>query len=267
MRTRAACRSPPGVDCAIARDVSRRSRHRSDGSAIHARSYRRPILRRREEGPMSKRSRRARVRRPRPAAREPDARLRAAQAAQRRARHVPRLLLRLALPLPEAAAPAAAGSPRTPGRRGRRAAGRQALEDRLQAHRRGQGALPGAARRERPVRLGGRELRRPLRLLRPHRRGHPAAHPGGPPQPARGAPRRRPRRARPHPRAARQLHPRAAAARARVRRARGPLAQRAHRQRAADRRPTPRARPPDQAPAGRPRKRPAATEITDKRSN
>ena len=44
--------------------------------------------------------------------------------------------------------------------------------------------------------------------------------------------RRLPRRADPHPRAARQLHPRAAAARARVGRARGALAQRADRRRA-----------------------------------
>ncbi len=60
-----------------------------------------------------------------------------------------------------------------------------------------------------------------------------AAHPRGPPHPARGAPRRLPRRARAHPRAARRLHPRAAAARPGVRRARGALAERADRRRAA----------------------------------
>ena len=113
-----------------------------------------------------------------------------------------------------------------------RAAGREAVADRLQAHGRGQGALPGAARRERPVRLGGREFRRPLRVLRPDRRGHPAAHPRRPPVAARGAARRLPGRAHPDPGAARQLHPRAAAARPRVRRARGPLAHRADRRRA-----------------------------------
>ena len=51
--------------------------------------------------------------------------------------------------------------------------------DRLQAHRRRQGALPGAARRLRAGRLGRRELRRPLRVLRPDRRRRAPAHPRG----------------------------------------------------------------------------------------
>ena len=52
-------------------------------------------------------------------------------------------------------------------------AGRQ-IEDRLQDHRGGQGALPGAARPGRARDLRGRELRRALRVLRPHRRRRPA---------------------------------------------------------------------------------------------
>ena len=44
-----------------------------------------------------------------------------------------------------------------------------------------------------PDRVGGRHLRRPLRLLRPHRGRGAAAHPRGPPQPARGAARQHPR--------------------------------------------------------------------------
>ena len=66
---------------------------------------------------------------------------------------------------------------------------RQAGADRLPAHRRRQGAPGRPARRGRPGGVGGRELRRPLRVLRPDRRRGPAAHPGGPAQPARGAPR------------------------------------------------------------------------------
>src|SRR4051794_30531122 len=174
--------------------------------------------------------RRARARGPRDPAREPHARLRAAQAVQRRAGLVPGVLLRLALPLPEGAAE------RRLDRRGHRRRGarrgREAVPDRLPAHRRGQGALPGAGRRERPVGLGGRRLRRALRVLRPHRRRDPATHPRGSPLAPRGADGRRARRAGAHPGAGRQLHPRAAASRARVRRARGPLAHRAHRDRA-----------------------------------
>ena len=60
--------------------------------------------RRREVGTDGQAGRRARVRRPRPAARVPAARLRAAQAAQRDPRRLPGLLLRLALPLPQGAA-------------------------------------------------------------------------------------------------------------------------------------------------------------------
>ena len=119
--------------------------------------------------------------------------------------------------------------------RTRQAARRPPLQDRLPAHRRRQGAPSGPALRGRPGRLGGRRLRRALRLLRPDPRRRPAADPRGPAQPARGAARGRQGRAGPDPGAGRQLHPRAAAARAGVGRARGPLAQRADRLRAAAR--------------------------------
>ena len=119
---------------------------------------------------------------------------------------------------------------------GRSAPGsRPAVEDRLQADGRGQGAPAGPARRERALRLGGRRLRRALRLLRADRRRDPAADPRGPAVPARGADGRLPGRLLPHPRAARQLHPRAAQARPGERRARGALALRADRRRAAAR--------------------------------
>ena len=85
----------------------------------------------------------------------PDARLRAAQAAQRPARHLPRASLRLALPLPEAPARPRAGSARTPTATRRAGLGRQRGADRLPAHRRGQGALPGTCS-PRPGRPPGR---------------------------------------------------------------------------------------------------------------
>ena len=67
-------------------------------------------------GPDGATRRAARVRRPRPASREPDARLRAAQAAQHRSRRLPGAVLRLALPGAARAARPAAGSPRSRGR-------------------------------------------------------------------------------------------------------------------------------------------------------
>ncbi len=170
----------------------------------------------------------------------PHARVRAAQAAQRRARPVPRAVLRHALPLP-------AGTARPGldhrGDRGPhdepRTVGQQARAHRLRAHRRRQGAVPGPAQRGRADRLGGRHLRRPLRLLRPHRGRGPAAHPRGPSQPPRGAAGEHPHRLRQEPRALRQLHRRARTARAGLRRARGPLAQRADHRRARTPRPPP----------------------------
>src|SRR6476660_9530519 len=109
-----------------------------------------------------------------------------------------------------------------------RPGGQPPRPDRLRADRRGQGALPGAAGVRRPLRLGGRDLRRALRVLRPHRGGRAPAHPGGPAQPARGTPGRLPLRFGQEPRARRPLHRRAATARPGVGRARGALAHRAH---------------------------------------
>ena len=111
---------------------------------------------------------RPRARRPRPAPRVAPARLRAAQAAQRAARRLPGFLLRLALPLPEGPGQPAAGSPRTADRDRRRlrrlpvAAAK--IVYRLTAD--GKEHFAGPARRGRAGRLGGRELRRPLRVLR-----------------------------------------------------------------------------------------------------
>ena len=143
--------------------------------------------------------RRARARRPRAAARVPDARLRAAQAAQRRARLVPGLLLRLALPLPQGAGRATgwiveAGT-RRPGAAAAPASG------------------PGSSTSSPPrARSTSRLLAEPARppgrtsnfgvhfaFFAPHRRRDPAADPRGPAHPARGAPRRRPRRRSPAP--------------------------------------------------------------------
>ena len=161
---------------------------------------------------------------------------------------LPRVLLRLALPLPQARSSAAGWIVEDAGRRV--AAGPRPLgpagEDRLPAHRRGQGALRRAARRRRPGRLGGRALRRPLRLLRAHRRPmsgcaswRAAAAAGGAPGELRAS-------LGPHPGAPRQLHPRAPAARAGVRRARGPLARTSSSSRAQRRQST---RPPSSTPA------------------
>ena len=172
----------------------------------------------------------ARVRGPRRAPRRSPARLRAAQAPHHRARHLPGPLVRLALPGARAARRLRL-HPRDRGADATRA-GSEAPTDHLRADRRRQGALPGPRRRQRSRRLGRRRLRRPLRLLLPHRGAGPPAHPRGPALPARGAPRQRPRRlSSPQPRAHGQLHPRPPAARRGARRARGPLARGAHRRR------------------------------------
>src|SRR5215469_9695970 len=112
------------------------------------------------------------------AARHTHARLRAAQAPERPARSVPRLRIWLALPLPEG--PAGPGTDRgRAARPGGEAAGRRApFQDRLPADRGGQGTAAAASGRARPGRVGGRRVRRPVRLLRPDPRGHPAADSG-----------------------------------------------------------------------------------------
>ena len=118
------------------------SRHRHDASPDRPDD--------RSGGRRGQTRRRARVRRPRPAARVPDARLRAAQAAQRRrsARSGPSPTARST---PASRRCSRAGWIAEDERRAPRAPlARQAVaQDRLPAHRRGQGALPGAARRER----------------------------------------------------------------------------------------------------------------------
>ena len=75
----------------------------------------------------------------------PHARLRAAQAAQRRARRLPGAVLRHALPVPAGAARAGLDH-RAPTEPRRPAPREPAGPDRLRAHRRRQGALPGPAR-------------------------------------------------------------------------------------------------------------------------
>ena len=57
--------------------------------------------------------------------------------------------------------------------------------------------LRRADHRQRPVRVGGRQLQHAVRVLLPHRRRGPAAHPRGSPHPAPGAARPRPRTPRP----------------------------------------------------------------------
>ena len=164
----------------------------------------------------------------RAAARHPDARLRAAQAPERPARGVPRVRVRLALPMPEGSSRPGTDR-RGAAQRRRQAAGRPPLQDRLPADRGGQGAAAAAPGRARPGRVGGRRVRRPVRLLRPDPRGHPAAHPGGPPDQARGAAGRRPGGDGPDQGTTGQLHARAAPAWPGVGRAGGPLAERADR--------------------------------------
>ena len=58
----------------------------------------------------------------------------------------------------------------------------QARQDRLPAHRGGQGALPGPLAEAGPDAWEDEQLRRPLRVLRADRRRGPDAHPRGPPR-------------------------------------------------------------------------------------
>ena len=172
---------------------------------------------------------RARACRARAAARDAYARLRAAQAAQLGARRVPRLRVRVAVPVPQGTAPAGPDRRGGPGRADRQAAGRAQVEDRVPADRRRQGAAAGPARRGGPGRLGRRRVRSSLRVLRPDSRRHQDADPGGQAQQARGAPGQLPRRDVADPGAAGQLHARTAAARPRVGGTGSPLAQRTNR--------------------------------------
>ena len=144
---------------------------------------------------------------------------------------VPGVLLRLALPLPARRCSARGLDRRGSAADGRApAAGRQAGQDRLRAHRRGQGALRRTCS-PRPARRPGRTT-----ASASTSRSSPAPTPtSGCGSSRAGAAGSRSGSssvrdvAGPHPRAARQLHPRAAAARPRVGRARGPLAERADR--------------------------------------
>src|SRR5690606_24629802 len=103
---------------------------------------------------------------------------------------------------------------------------------RLRADGGGQGAPPGRAGLLRAGRVGGRELRRPVRVLRADGRRDPHPHPRGPAHPAHGeAGGGQGVRASP-PRAARRVHARAATSRTRAGRARGALARRSHHHRA-----------------------------------
>ena len=152
------------------------------------------------------------------------------------------------------ARPARAAAGRRP------AAHRPPRQGRLHDHRRGQGALPRAGRPDRPGGLRRRRpVRRPAGVLPAHGGRRPAADPRGPPAHGRAAARGPALLAGPHPRTARPLHPRAAAARPGIGRPRGPLALRADRHRAprrrrsTTRRTDPSTRPPEpDAPASRP---------------
>ena len=197
----------------------------ADVSQRYIRVYREQVPK--SDTPSEPPRRAARVRGPRPAPRRSAARLRAAQAPHHRTRHLPRAVLRLALP---GAAPARRLRLDPRDHRGRPAQ-QQAPPHHLRADRGRQGALPGPRRGQRPRRLGRRRLRRPLRLLLPHRGAGAPAHPRGPALAPRGAARQHPRRLPGPPRADGRLHPRPPAARRGARRARGPLARGAHRRR------------------------------------
>ena len=88
---------------------------------------------------------------------------------------------------------------------------------RLRAHAYRQGTVPGARRPGRAECLGGRRVRRPPGLLRPHDPRGAAAHPRGPAVPARGAARPGPRDLGPQPGAAGRLHRRRCSGTARSR--------------------------------------------------
>ena len=107
------------------------------------------------------------------------------------ARHAARLLVRIALPLPEAADAARAGSPSRPTRRPPPVvvAPRSSTSSRLTAKSTSRSLLAEAG----PHGLGGRHLRRSAGLLRTHRRRHPHAHSGRPTRSTGGTPRQRPR--------------------------------------------------------------------------
>nr|WP_284288970.1 hypothetical protein [Angustibacter aerolatus] len=137
-----------------------------------------------------------------------------------------RALVRHALPLPQGAVRARLHHAVAAGRR-RRPGHRPTGADRVRLTAAGKERFEQAGRRGRSDDVGGRRLRRPPRVLRSHQRRRPAAHPRGPAQPSRGAPRDGLDLAGPQPRAGRPVHPRAAAARPRVGAARGALAGRA----------------------------------------
>ena len=120
---------------------------------------------------------------PRTAARVARARLRAAQAAQPAARLGPGALLRLALPGAEEDAARRAGHR---GRDGLAPGCRAGSGSSTRSPRRARSTSP-ADDRGRSLRVGGRQLRHPVRVLLPHRHGDPAAHPRGSPYPAPGA--------------------------------------------------------------------------------
>jgi hypothetical protein len=121
---------------------------------------------------------------PRAAARDSHARVRTAQAGVGAARVGPGAVVRLAVSLPQADA---AGGLARRGRTGDPAGQAEPAKGRVQAHRRGQGALRDADVHGGAEGLGGRQLRRALRLLRPHRRRDPDTHPRRAPYPLGGA--------------------------------------------------------------------------------
>ena len=138
----------------------------------------------------------ARAGHPRPAARHPDARLRAAQAAQRGARRRSAPLsygtlypcLRDLLGrgwIAEATGTTGSSAPPAPSSR------RARIVYELTAD--GKERFQTLVAQSGPAAWEDDNVRRALRLLRPHRGRGPAAHPRGSPQPARGAARRRPR--------------------------------------------------------------------------
>ena len=102
--------------------------------------------------------------------------------------------------------------------------GHAAPADRLPGHR---GRAPRVRAPDvggRADRVGGRQLRHPLRVLRAHRHGDPAARPRGPPHPSPGAARPGPEGPGPDPDRGRRLRRRAPAPRRGVGRAGGHLA-------------------------------------------
>src|SRR6266536_6106652 len=179
---------------------------------------------------------RARARDPGPPARDPHARVRAAQAADGQTGRVPsgdQLRLAVSDAAPDAERRMDHRGVRDGGSGGRGATADQTAQPGgLQDHCRGQGTLPGTARQCRAGDLRRPRLRRALRVLRPHRSGDPAAHPRRPPPPGRGALRGVARRALTRRRATRRIHIGTTAARSRRVRARGPLGGGAHRPRA-----------------------------------